>query len=349
MAASIEMLEEALETRFSCGARRLVPVVGCGLHSHLAAHGVAPLGGGKPTLNAWNELLRQARFDGSRAEFPEVLHVDPTATWEGMLVARALAVPTKRAYQHEKTLRARVARLVEGATPTRDSLKLLGSAFASRGFRDIVTLNFDRTLDTACQNASEKESHLCYDVVGRGEELRRSLRFRLANARIWHPHGIAAKGVSQKTLQLGLISYSKSLNVVRAGIRGAREKQRDWLLNRRGSGYSAEVLLDSDLARSWEDEVRSWESDCWVDQLLFSDFAFIGCGLDRAELDIWLLLHERQRQALRLRPDARPRTFYVHPRDRFPEHLKTGPAGITPVYTDSYDQGWELLVGKWWS
>lgn len=67
----------------------------------------------------------------------------------------------------------------------------------------------------------------------------------------------------------------------------------------------------------------------------------------RAELDLWLVLHERQRQLARVPETTRPKAFYIHPWRDFPKHIALGPAGLTPVVTDDHSEGWRLLFGEY--
>ena len=349
-----ELLKGALAERFPDGSGRAVMFVGSGLHHHLAAHGVRfPMTTGDAGLRDWNSLLRAARCTLKGPEFEAEHHDDPTATWEGMICARTDtlgAAPQERqiASRHEDILLRRVAKVIEEGTPEADQLGAFGRAVQGVRSRDIVTINFDRTLERALESGQHSKALLKHDVKGERWRSRSSLRLEVGGTRVWHPHGVSAKGVSAATLQLGTVSYSKSVVLVRQAVEEFRRQQSEWRMRRHGG--SPPRTWTADEAAAWQFDRR--EASCkgtWIDQLMNSNIVFLGCGLDRAESDLWLLLHERQRQLARIPASERPKAFFLHPLSRFPSHLTTGPAGLTPIVTQSHDEAWELVLGKWWS
>jgi|GEM_PF-1860991 len=341
-------LQAALDRRFDDDSRELTVVVGSGLHRHLAEHGVAYPGvDGGARLKNWNALLEAVRRTGGKHKLPlAVRHDDPTATWESLLATLAGKFPRDPVSGHEEVLRERILNLMAGATPAKKDLQRFGKALQKQRFRDIVTVNFDQTLDGALADAAEKpclQRHVC----GPTGQVTSMLRVHLGATRVWHPHGVVADFASASCLQLGVRAYAKSAQAALTGIERFRGRQRTW---RAARNLSREARWTNKDAKAWHAEVRRLgrRSACWWDMLINSDVAFIGCGLDRAELDMCLVLHDRQRQLARVSEGARPQVFYLHPACCFPAHLETGPAGIVPVKTESHDEAWELLLGSWW-
>jgi hypothetical protein len=343
-----EQLHAALQKRLADGTRQLVLVIGSGLHHHLADHGVSyPPGPNGAGLRDWNSLLQAAATEPRGGAFPFPRHDDPTSTWEGMLAARAGAVFGMVASKHERSLQRRVAQVIEEATPAVTALEPLGRALAGGGWRDIITTNFDRTLDRALTASLTKSADIvCYhaNMVWKS---RATLHAKLDPARIWHPHGLAGKPVSPGALQLGMVAYSKSVVSVRDQVDSYRAALQRWRTIRHGGPPPRR--WDPGEPEAWAEQLRAHRTDAtWIDQVMSSDLAFIGCGLDRAEADLWLMLHERQRQLARVDPAVRPRAFFIHPLSRFPAHLTTAPADLTPVVTRTHDEAWELILGRWW-
>ena len=346
MANSVEVLKDHICRAFDDGSRRIVPIIGSGLHRHLGAHGVPEFDlCGSNGLANWADLLVSASLDKKgRPEFlvPRLeWDDDPTAVWESMLVARAGGLKTGPTHRQERQLRARVARLVRGATPNPLELEAFGGVLARRGFRDIVSLNFDRSLDRALVGAGVKPK-----VYGRkpAQAVEATNNRTSGLPRLWHPHGAVAEPHEESAsgkpefttdeIQLGLRHYAISTSNVLKDVRAFRQRKGSW-------------KKQGQVTQRFHEHVRE-QPESWVDVLLNSDIVFIGCGLSRVELDLWLLLHERQRELARVPEAERPQAFFLHPLEGFPRHICKRPAGLVPVVTRSHDECWELLLGKWW-
>jgi hypothetical protein len=353
LVTSLDLLHEALDRRFSDNARVPVLLVGSGLHHHLADHGVCSSPDAGASLRRWNDLLRAARLSNGVAEFSVEHHDDATATWESMLASRAELEPTKLTSEHEDILLGRVKRIIEGATPKREAqpnLVRFGRALRQAQFRDIVTLNFDRTIDrsmTVRGNYTGRVERRAGPGVRR-ESYRSQLHVRFPETRIWHAHGMAGSARAN-SIQLGLVAYAAAASEVRVRVGEYRKRQKAWRIARH-SGALPETWTKEE-AQDWYAEARSLSSPeaCWIDQAMTGDLVVLGCGLDRAEIDLWLLLHERQRQFARIPKEARPRSFFLHPEADSIAHIRSGPAGLLPVRTDSHDHAWELVLTKWWT
>ncbi len=362
----LDQLAEALDRTFADGTRRAVLLLGAGLHRYLAGRRGKDAPAKVGALSDWNALLAAAatREDGVR-EFEASPHKDPTSTWESMVVARVAVDLSRSASDHEAVLKRRVKALIEGATPDAavdPATQELGRQLAARGFRDLVTLNFDATLDAALADATRKPRKIVLGASGaapgtpaNGErasgkrtgdlaEYRSRFHVHVGPTRIWHPHG-AARRAQADSIQLGLVDYTKSSAAVADAVVRYRIARRAWRGLRHSvpppEQWSAEEVAE------WLTHARSLDapSPSWVDQAMSGDLIVLGCGLDRAEADLWLLLHERQRQFARAPEGTRPRTFYLHADQGFPEHLGSGPAGVIPVRLPDHGEAWKLVLG----
>ncbi len=353
-----DLLRETLQRSFSDGTRHAVLFVGAGLHNHLQGHHVPPPEQAPANLANWNGLLEAARLSEGREEFPATAHIDATATWESMLASRCELLPTKLASEHEDVLLRRVRTIIQHSTPQRANRSSLGPARLERfgralrhaRYRDLITLNFDRTLDESMKVPGNYTAHVASVTASgvRRSAYRSHLHVKFPNARIWHAHGMAY-GARAESIQLGIVAYANATAEVSTLVQRYRARQQAW--RRAQHGGAPPKIWDAEDVHAWHTHTRRLDSadSSWVDQAMVGDLIFIGCGLDRAETDIWLLLHERQRQFARIPHDERPRTLFLHPKEGFPPHVMTSPAGITPVFTGNHDESWELVLGKWWS
>lgn len=361
-----DRLDEALERTFVDGTRRAVLLLGAGLHRYLAGRRGAGAPGKVGALSDWNALLAAAatREDGVR-EFEAQPHKDPTSTWESMVVARVAVDLSRAASDHEAVLKRRVKALIEGATPEAaadPAMHELGRQLAARGFRDLVTLNFDATLDAALASATHKPRKIVLGVSGAAPETpanveraparrtgdlaeyRSRFHVRVGPTRIWHPHG-AARRAQADSIQLGLVDYTKSSAAVADAVVRYRTARRAWRHARHPAPPPEQWTAEE--VDGWLTHSRSLDapSPSWVDQAMSADLVVLGCGLDRAEADLWLLLHERQRQFARAPEGTRPRTFYLHAEQGFPEHLVSKPAGVIPVPLADHGEAWKIVLG----
>jgi hypothetical protein len=218
------------------------------------------------------------------------------------------------------------------------------SRFSSQvRYRDLVTLNFDRTLDR-CLTGREDSKVTLRPAEHQPGQVRQTIHVAADETRVWHAHGIAGVAPS---IQLGVHGYVSSCSAIVGGLAAFRERVRTWAEGRgikRGSSWTDEHVAE------WHENLRGEQTEGlqWWHVVMTSDVAFIGCGLDRAELDLWLVLHERQRQLARVPEATRPKAFYIHPWRGFPKHIASEPAGITPVVTEDHSEGWRLLFGESW-
>lgn len=348
------LLRETVERRFADGARRAVLVVGAGLQHHLRAHAGAEPGGAWGAFCDWNGLLASVARE---FELAEVRHVDPTATWEA-LVTRVAAQNDERASDAEARALRVLARRLRELPATDGLLARFGHGLRGAAWRDVVSLNFDATLDRALAGPRARPK-----VPPIARHLRRPTIHTAAErdgrtVRTWYPHGHVS---DPDTIQLGQRAYGMGIAALETARERLKSAERLW---RRRSGaadsWTRAAHEDWEAARRGPEPFGALhERDdghprplTWLDLFLLSDLVFVGCSLDRGEVDLWWALHQRARNLARIAPDERPRTFVVSTaaffEDPANEHLRTGVADVIPVGLADWDAGWEVLVGRWW-
>ena len=165
---------------------------------------------------------------------------------------------------------------------------------------------------------------------------------------MWQPHGTSS---SPKHIVLGTIAYAKTL----PGLQRAWELAKS-LERRASSGTPASGDWTPEKAAEWWARRRGTPpykgepgetsvSLTWFDLFLGADLVFIGTSLDRAEIDLWWALHMRQRNLARVPAKQRPGTFVLSKKGSCPCHLKTEPAGVTPVGFEEWKGAWDRIFG----
>ena len=166
-AETFDLLAETLDRRFDAGDRRTVLIMGAGFHHHLRGHLAGatqdPSGALWRLFTDWNGLLSRIAED---YEIPVLRHEDPAATWESLVIristqkrdskARASGVQSAVHEAEDDALEVLAKRL--GDLPFDEShLCGLGRKLLD-GYRDVVNLNIDRTLQLALSAAGMASS-----------------------------------------------------------------------------------------------------------------------------------------------------------------------------------------------
>jgi hypothetical protein len=347
-----DLLENAIEKTFDCGLRRAVLVVGSGLHSQLLGSKEAK----NSALSSWRTLIANIAPDMS-----EMLNScqDLTSAWESLVAQRFHSSGKLQKLQFAQVERhllrnylipelERAEREFRGDNQKEVGPNTLAEIFSMH--RDIVTFNFDRKIDRLItERASSSRGGSIHPSPSKvvGPTKRPMLRVDLGSQRIWHPHGIGHSKSTAPSIQLGVHGYSTAVQQVTSLIREFRKSQSAWCKN---EGVSATGRWPDHQHKRWEESVRGItenENPNWVEMCMVSDLIFIGCGMQQIELDLWVLLHARQRQFLRV-GDSRPRAFVLcdNKTAESAAHLKYRPADIVLVPFDSHDEAWTALLGK---
>ncbi|MFZ5481197.1 MAG: hypothetical protein ACOZNI_30845 [Myxococcota bacterium] len=282
-----ERFREVAEERLPDGRRALVPVVGAGFNLQA---------GGGPDWGALIELV------AGEAHAPAIEALDSmTARWEALL-RRHAGARDEPAHVVEEALQRDVCRhlrVFEAEAARRD----LYRRFLALGFRDVLSLNFDRTLALAGGGRR---------VTGRGSLRRRA---ESAGTRVWYPHGDTLRA---DTLKLGIRQYGRYLEVL-------------------GHRFEAMKLASRHAGDDWHARARTHRDLSWDWLIYTAPVVFLGCSLTADEWPMWWVLHQRARELARAR--EAPPAFVLTCGE--PSHLKGGPADIVVLEAGTHEEGWE--------
>ncbi len=239
-------LERTFAARTAEG-RTCVPVIGAGVNIQAA------LQDGARNPNDWDGLLNRVSEEvGIDGPLPPT----PLAKWETLL-RRWARHKRVEPFKAEAQLQAFVCRELRMHEMSSKRYSLYGE-FVDAGFRDIISLNFDRQI--ALHRKSERF------VAPR----RRDLLYRhsvAGNTRVWYPHGDTRKSA---TLKLGVRKYGMLIGTLE------RERTR---------------IMAASRSHGRQDSRAHW-----LDLILLgAPLVFIGCGLAADEWPLWWLLHQRAR------------------------------------------------------
>lgn len=340
------LLEKSLRQKFDDSMRRSILFVGSGLHKRLGSDSGMP---------DWRTLIGSIRKTYKLSPCEE--SPDLTAAWEALVCGLAERQNGKRkdaAHRIEQRLLGEdlIPLMRSKGVASKTQQELAEKLFSKH--RDIVTLNFDRTIDQRLSTKQGKISVFSKAVSKVGPEGRIGLHVKVGNQRIWHPHGIAHSKSTAPSIQLGLHGYALAAQQVSEGVSRFRDRQRQWLDSQ---GFVEPNKWTRERHQRWEIAVRELRPKSnskspehhasWVDICMISDLIFVGCGLQRVELDLWILLHARQRQFAKIPVKDKPKAFYLcvdDPSDQDLQYILTfRPAGIVPVVFQDFDGLWGAL------
>lgn len=346
-----DFLFEALERTFDDGTRRAVPVIGAGLHYHLKGKAPRP-GDDWDHFTNWNGLLGTV---AKHFELPVVLHDDPASTWES-LISRASAFKKTKAAKasgekdHVGRAELEALRILASklATPpaTEGSVKSLGRGLIH--FRDIISLNIDDTLGISVRSTGATTE--TPRVKDRMISLSQRVNWNTSKAagRIWHPHGHHGQ---PDHIVLGTREYGLALSRLPKAWDCGKAAERAHRSEKGFSSWTPQIASSWWARRRGATPFEPYQKDgvthyrlTWMDLFMGSDLIFLGTTLDRAEADLWWALHMRQRNLARIPPSERPGTFALYEQGQCPPHLTTGPAGVTAVQFQTWQEAWDVLL-----
>ena len=309
----------------------VVPIIGSGFNMQ-----ASKLEGETQMLN-WDTLIKEII-----AEFGIEANDLPTSfirKWETVL--RIVAVNTRgyRPYLTERDLQKKVQQILNDFENNSKDYALY-KKLLDVGFKDIISLNFDRSLSLAGGIKSIKS--LADEKSKDGVTLyRHSQLSNESNTRIWYPHGDTKR---LDTIKLGVRKYGVYINWI--------ESMRGSYMNRwyeEDKIYCSYNYRDWIPPEEWDKIVRTWtEPSSWVNIFKSAPLLFIGCSLLPDEWPLWYLLNQRARQTAFLdqkgSPDNRPETIVLSAGSNRPMHLSNEPEYIKNIHFKSYDAMWETLI-----
>jgi hypothetical protein len=304
--------------RDSKGQRRCVPVFGTGLNIQAAT--IA----GYPDKDDWHELLVKV----SREVLPAKESLDSLphthlALWESLLCRWAKA-NSNFPFQAENGLQNFVCKELRRQEAESKNFQLYRD-IAEAGFRDILSLNFDRRIALSCVKQKFVSAPCPCPLGSHGETLFRHslLQQKNSTTRIWYPHGDVKKAA---TLKLGVRKYGFYIAVIREYVEGLSGGWRYRLSNWK-------YLPDQERKASALHKLPSW-----VHLFFECPLVFIGCGLSMQEWPLWWLLRRRAEKG------AAPAVFFAVGPSGVPPHLRNT-REVRTIYFESHTQVWSKFLG----
>jgi hypothetical protein len=264
-----------------------VPIVGAGFNREAA---------GGPD---WRELIRRV---AGEEHAPAIESLDSmTSRWEALLrrhaALRDLPTPAVEAELQRDVVR--YLRRFEAHASKRGMYR----DFLALGFRDVLSLNFDRSLPLAAGGQRMR---------GRTSLARRA---EVAGTRVWFPHGDTLRA---QTLKLGVRQYGRYVAALARAYEAMKEAQHD-------------------AGARWRDVVREHPALTWDWLVYNSPVVYVGCSMTADEWPMWWVLHQRAREHARTRE---PPPAFVLACGGEPTHLRGGPADVIVLPARSFEEGW---------
>jgi hypothetical protein len=186
----------------------------------------------------------------------------------------------------EEKLKGFISEKVKNIEPTD-----LHKKIASWGFSDIITTNYDYTVENALGFTSSKLSN--NGIVK--ENLYSVFRHtQVDGAKIWHIHGEVNV---PRTILLGFEQYSGQLQQIRNYVAT-------------GTGSSYKIQFPPLVSKLKNGKI---DNSSWLDLFFTQDIHIVGLTLDFVESDLWWLFTYRARMKLERRSEIRNSIFYYFP------------------------------------
>jgi hypothetical protein len=301
------------------GQRSCIPIFGTGLNMQAA------LMAGNPRKDDWRELLvKIARQVLPPKRSIDSLPRDHLALWEALLCFWAKK-KNQYPFQAENELQRLICEDLRAEEDNSRSFELYRQ-IAEAGFRDILSLNFDRRIARSCAKASFDAGPSPSPLGSHGESIFRHsvLRFGSNRAtRVWYPHGDVKKAA---TIKFGVRKYGFYVAVLREYVHG---QDGSWRYRASSLSHLAEPKAKAALIR---------DTPAWVPLFLSRPLVFIGCGLSPQEWPLWWLLRHRRKMKA-------PSAFYLaFSSSGVPAHLQSVPEVRTILFDTPADL-WANFLG----
>ena len=321
--------------RLADGRRRLIPIVGSGFNVQATGN-----------VDSWLNLLTEiAKGTGLPPTLPlDGSALSMTAVWE-RLVAEIAFHEQSQASEAEQSLRAVVQKTLMDFEEASHGLPFFDT-FLALGFRDLLSLNFDRTLSLRQPGSKNVVRH---GTSQRFTGIKRAPLTRHATmadgTRIWYPHGdTQARG----TIKLGIRDYGVYIGALEEAFGYFKRDERTFLEHHGHPEWSAA------LQRSWGEAVRAQPPGTltWLALALTAPLLLLGCGMTSDEWPLWWLLHQRVRNLAQQPLAERDPVFLLwnvasaahdESQKSMTRWLRSAPAGIRLLACDGWREGWERL------
>jgi hypothetical protein len=292
--------------------RSCIPVFGTGLNMQAATMA------GHPRKDDWQELLVRV---GAQVLPPgtsiDSLPNDHLALWEALL-CRWAKKHNRYPFQAENELQGLICEGLRAEEVNSRSFELYRQ-IAGAGFRDVLSLNFDRRIALSHTKTSFDVGPSPSPLGSHGESVFRHSVIPMEAGkitRVWYPHGDVRKAA---TLKFGVRKYGFYIAVLREFVLGLSG---EWRYRSSSLRYLPDPESKTKLLV---------DSPAWVPLFLTRPLLFIGCGLSPQEWPLWWLLRYR------LKMGAAPALCLAISSSGVPPHLRSRPEVQTIAFDNPSD------------
>jgi hypothetical protein len=284
-------------------------------------------------LIRWDSLLLEtARRSGVESVWNPFLAQRPTLLWDEMVRALVAAEggpdSQKAAAKTESILKQKVQQVLNEAETLAKGKICLNrlQSFWSAASGRAVTLNFDELLlahqDTSAADAVPSEAPVTLHAAGH---------------KLWYPHGCVREPAS---IHLGLRDYGFQPHAWNSLISNFKALEREALGTAARSKASGLPPFREAVAAGLVNP-----SADFIGHLLLAPLIFYGVGLSQDEWGWWWFLNQRARNLARVEERLRPFTVIIkHAKDLDAAFWTSCPAGVTPLFVEDWDTGWQVLM-----
>jgi hypothetical protein len=301
------------------GQRSCIPVFGTGLNIQAATLA------GYPHKDDWRELLAKI---GARVLPPgrsiDSLPRDQLALWETLLCLWAKKI-ARYPFKAENELQHLICEELRAQEADSRSFALYRQ-IVNAGFRDILSLNFDRRIAQSGVKGSFDSGPSPSPLGSHGESIFRHSVVPLesgAPTRVWYPHGDVKKAA---TIKFGVRKYGFYVAVLREYVFG---RDGAWRYHSSSRQHLADAEVKANLLH---------EAPAWVPLFLTRPLLFIGCGLSPQEWPLWWLLRHR------LKRGTAPAVCLAISSSGIPPHLRSLPE-VRTIAFDHPNDLWATFLG----
>ena len=220
----------------------------------------------------------------------------------------------------------------------------------------IISLNFDEAWLATENDAVSRTNDPSIKVDNFTNENKRMYRHLVVlneskrQIRVWYPNGNIRNANS---IRMGLHDFGEQPHAIKQAFSELKAFERQTLNakknpidNRIWENYFKSIYnqlhMIPDLSKFFENN-ESALPITWVTEFLYRPLLFVGVGLSDAEIGIWWLLCQRQRNLARIPANKRPSTRILVKRGEREAFWQSRPFGVEPIFCDDWDEGWDQI------
>jgi hypothetical protein len=220
----------------------------------------------------------------------------------------------------------------------------------------IISLNFDEAWLATENDAVSRTNDPSIKVDNFTNENKRMYRHLVVlneckrQIRVWYPNGNIRNANS---IRMGLHDFGEQPHAIKQAFSELKAFERQILNQKEGSSniiiwenylqtINHRMEIKSDLTPFFEESGATLPIT-WVTEFLYRPLLFVGVGLSDAEIGIWWLLCQRQRNLARIPANKRPSTRILVKRGEREAFWQSRPFGVDPIFCNDWDEGWDQI------